>query len=161
MKIKTKKNSTSKKVSSELEDVINEVSGGNEEAIENSNITEEVIKEDKITEEEIVETVVTKNRNEYLSIEDKISEWKVQYDEIFETIIAGQKFIWKPLNRHEYKEGYQYTEDRDMFIVKAACLYPSPDVIEDLLYRKAGVGFVMVEVILAESGFNVESSKKL
>lgn len=151
------------KVTEDLTDVINETMEATEPTEVVEETVEEVIAEEKITEEDMekIETTVTKNTPAKETLEDRINNWKVKYPEIYETKICDQVFVWKPLTRSEYKEGYKAEIDRDLFTIKTACLYPSAEAIEDIVERKGGIGYILVELILAESGFNVQSSKKL
>ena len=84
---------------------------------------------------------VTKTEPEDLAYAKKLAQLKKQYRKIYETNIAGEKILWRPLKRSEYKDMLNMefpegtseedkTYDRETFIAKCVVLYPE-EVVED------------------------------
>ena len=83
---------------------------------------------------------------------------------LYETEIAGEKIIWRPLKRSEYKSAFslQFPEDydeydrlydRETFIAKCVVLYPE-NAVEDL----AGVAEIITDLCLEKSGFESKNA---
>lgn len=158
MKIK----SPEKKKDKNIENLLS--SALNNEVINKGVKKEELDKKEEIleSEDDIKETTVMRDEKEEDDISDQILRWKIEHDEIFETVICNTSFIWKPLTRTEYREAFKEDVlDKDIAIIKAACLYPSSDIIEKIVEKKAGTAYVLTEIILSESGFNVQKSSRI
>lgn len=94
---------------------------------------------------------------EYLKV---INDLKRKHRRIYETEIAGEKILWRPLKRSEYKDVVNmefpedYTEadrafDRETFIAKTVILYPDPEIIEDIAWAAE----IITELCMDKSGF--------
>lgn len=97
---------------------------------------------------------------EDVAYQKTISELKRQHKRIYETEVAGEKILWRPLKRSEYKdvvnmefpEGYSESErafDRETYIAKTVILYPGPEIVEDI----AWVAEIITELCMDKSGF--------
>ena len=86
----------------------------------------------KITEEEIKE--VEEMDTEEIAVQKIIDKFKKQYKRIYETDVAGERIIWRPIKRSEYREIMSYEDkelsDREIVYVreemmaKKVILYP-------------------------------------
>lgn len=113
-----------------------------------------------------VENVNQEIKQEKASLPEDVAYMKVcnelkrQHRRIYETEIAGEKILWRPLKRSEYKqvvnmefpEGYPESErafDRETYIAKTVILYPGPEIVEDI----AWVAEIITELCMDKSGF--------
>ena len=114
---------------------------------------ENVVQEEKV----IMEKVSLPEDVAYMKV---CNELKRQHKRIYETEIAGEKILWRPLKRSEYKEvvnmdfpeGYTEAErafDRETYIAKTVILYPGPEIVEDI----AWVAEIITELCMDKSGF--------
>ena len=103
--------------------------------------------------EEIVEP-------EDLAYAKKLAQLKKQHRKVYETNIAGERILWRPLKRSEYKDMLNMefpegtsdedkTYDRETFIAKCVVLYPE-EVVEDI----ALVAEIITSLCMDKSGFN-------
>lgn len=112
----------------------------------------------KITEEEIKE--VEEMDTEEITVQKIIDKFKKQYKRIYETNVAGERIIWRPIKRSEYREIMAYEDkelsDREMVYVreemmaKKVILYPKT---EDIIEEFAGVAEVIADECMYYSGF--------
>lgn len=112
----------------------------------------------KITEEEIKE--VEEMDTEEIAVQKIIDKFKKQYKRIYETDVAGERIIWRPIKRSEYREIMAYEDkelsDREMVYVreemmaKKVILYPKT---EDIVEEFAGVAEVIADECMYYSGF--------
>jgi molybdopterin converting factor small subunit len=112
----------------------------------------------KITEEEIKE--VEEMDTEEITVQKIIDKFKKQYKRIYETDVAGERIIWRPIKRSEYREIMAYEDkelsDREMVYVreemmaKKVILYPKT---EDIIEEFAGVAEVIADECMYYSGF--------
>lgn len=83
---------------------------------------------------------------------------------LYETEIAGEKIIWRPIKRSEYKAAFslQFPEDydeydrlydRETYIAKCIVLYPE-NAVDDL----AGVAEIITDLCLEKSGFTSKNA---
>lgn len=107
-------------------------------------------------------------------IEKKIAEWKKEYSSVYKVNIAGYDFIFKPINRAEYRvlrkeaEGIDENVDRlqlrldnEEKVVKIATLYPEEEELKNILDSCGGVANVLSDWIMYYSGFAEEEVVKL
>ena len=103
--------------------------------------------------EEIVEP-------EDLTFARKLAELKKTNKRVYMTEIAGEKILWRPLKRSEYKQmlNLEFPEgtseedklyDRETFIAKCAVLYPEDAVDEIALCAE-----IITSVCMEKSGFS-------
>ena len=103
--------------------------------------------------EEIVEP-------EDLAFARKLAELKKTNKRVYMTEIAGEKILWRPLKRSEYKDMLNMefpegtseedkTYDRETFIAKCVVLYPE-EVVEDI----ALVAEIITSLCMEKSGFS-------
>ena len=112
----------------------------------------------RITEEEIKE--VEEMDTEEIAVQKIIDKFKKQYKRIYETDVAGERIIWRPIKRSEYREIMAYEDkelsDREMVYVreemmaKKVILYPKT---EDIIEEFAGVAEVIADECMYYSGF--------
>jgi hypothetical protein len=112
----------------------------------------------KITEEEIKE--VEEMDTEEITVQKIIDKFKKQYKRIYETDVAGERIIWRPIKRSEYREIMAYEDkelsDREMVYIreemmaKKVILYPKT---EDIIEEFAGVAEVIADECMYYSGF--------
>lgn len=78
---------------------------------------------------------------------------------LYETEIAGEKIIWRPLKRSEYKAAFNLTfpedmdeydklSEREAYIANCVVLYPE-GIVEDL----AAVAEIITDLCMEKSGF--------
>lgn len=123
----------------------------------------------KITEEEIKE--VEEMDTEEIAVQKIIDKFKKQYKRIYETDVAGERIIWRPIKRSEYREIMAYEDkklsDREIVYVreemmaKKVILYPKT---EDIIEEFAGVAEVIADECMYYSGFmpnGIKPTKRL
>lgn len=123
----------------------------------------------KITEEEIKE--VEEMDTEEITVQKIIDKFKKQYKRIYETDVAGERIIWRPIKRSEYREIMAYEDkelsDREIVYVreemmaKKVILYPKT---EDIIEEFAGVAEVIADECMYYSGFmpnGIKPTKRL
>lgn len=117
----------------------------------------ETIKQEVKQEDVVMERVSLPEDVAYMKV---CNELKRQHRRIYETEIAGEKILWRPLKRSEYKEvvnmefpeGYPEAErafDRETYIAKTVILYPGPEIVEEI----AWVAEIITELCMDKSGF--------
>ena len=110
-----------------------------------------------------MKTEKTKKDNEIvpedLALHKKIAELKKQHKRIYMTEIAGEKVLWRPLKRSEYKAvlNMEFPEgtpdediiyDRETFIAECVILYP-----EDAAENIALAAEIITTLCMQKSGF--------
>lgn len=91
----------------------------------------------------------------------EVSAWKKQFEEdghgVFLTEVGETNFIWRTLNRAEYREimALPNTDplQREEIICEVCTLFPYQYNFASMANRKAGVPAVLAEQIMNESGF--------
>jgi hypothetical protein len=94
-------------------------------------------------------------------LQSEISSWKKQFEVDGHTInlseIAGERFIWRSLNRMEYREIMALPNldplQREEVICEVCVLWPYGYNFKEMASRKAGIPAQLAEQIMAESGF--------
>ena len=93
---------------------------------------------------------------------EKIEEWKSLFsDEIYLTEFDDDVFLWRPINRKEYKDVMKiqgadsfYKEER---ICERVVLFPANYSFMTMTAGKAGIPTVLSEYIMEKSGFKTQS----
>ena len=112
----------------------------------------------KKIEEEIKE--VEDMDTEEIAVQKVIDKFKKQYKKIYETNVAGERIIWRPIKRSEYKEIMSYEDEslsdrelvyvREEMMARKVILYPKT---EDIIEEFAGVAEVIADECMYYSGF--------
>ena len=108
---------------------------------------------------------------EEIAVQKIIDKFKKQYKRIYETDVAGERIIWRPIKRSEYREIMAYEDkelsDREIVYVreemmaKKVILYPKT---EDIIEEFAGVAEVIADECMYYSGFmpnGIKPTKRL
>ena len=101
-----------------------------------------------------------KTEPEDLAYAKKLSQLKKQHRKVYETNIAGERILWRPLKRSEYKDmlNMEFPEgtseedkvyDRETFIAQHVILYP-----EDAADEIALAAEIITSVCMEKSGFS-------
>ena len=101
-----------------------------------------------------------RKRNKDLAFARKLAELKKTNKRVYMTEIAGEKILWRPLKRSEYKQmlNLEFPEgtseedkvyDRETFIAKCVVLYPE-DAVEEI----ALCAEIITSVCMEKSGFS-------
>ena len=91
----------------------------------------------------------------------EVASWKKQFEIDGHTVnlteIGSELFIWRPLNRVEYREimAIPNTDplQREEIICEVCVLFPYEYNFKSMSERKAGVPAILAEQIMKESGF--------
>lgn len=113
------------------------------------------MKTEKTTKKEINENMSPED----LALQKKIAELKKSHKRIYMTEIAGEKVLWRPLKRSEYKAvlNMEFPEgtpdediiyDRETFIAECVILYP-----EDASENIALAAEIITTLCMQKSGF--------
>ena len=120
----------------------------------------------KINEAEVVKEIpeVKKAKDTKEGYSHKIAEWKKSFGKIYKTVIDGDDFIWKRINRSDYTRIMTEVVDDDSDIryykrqeeiTKSIILYP--ENIDELIEQNAGLATTLSSEALDKSGFEVVS----
>jgi hypothetical protein len=116
---------------------------------EDENVEEKV---DNIEEELVFEDGPTKKQ---------VEEWKKEYGDIYFTPFEEDIYIWKTLQRNEYREIIAQKDvsamDREEVFVEKCVLFPEGFTKEKMTNGKAGVPSILAEMIMDKSGFVAQS----
>lgn len=95
--------------------------------------------------------------------ENQLKHYKEQYKKIYFTDFAGQFFVWHRLNRADFTNIYNDTEniedletqttEREVRFCEAAILYPEADVLDAMLKNDDILTSRICDEILYKSGF--------
>lgn len=112
----------------------------------------------KETEEKIKE--VEEMDTEEIARQKIIDKFKKQYKKIYETDVAGESIIWRPIKRSEYREIMAYEDKelsdkeivyvREEMMARKVILYPKT---EDIIEEFAGVAEIISDECMYYSGF--------
>ena len=97
---------------------------------------------------------------EDLAYAKKLAQLKKQHRRVYETNIAGERILWRPLKRSEYKDmlNMEFPEgtseedkvyDRETFIAQHVILYPKDAADEIALAAE-----IITSVCMEKSGFS-------
>ena len=90
-------------------------------------------------------------------LESEIIAWKKQFGKVYSTDIEGDVFIWRPLNRYEYKQimATPNTNEliREEMICEICVLFPYGYSYEHMVNEAGGIPSMLAEQIMQKSGF--------
>ena len=94
-----------------------------------------------------------------------VDSWKKQYGEVYITEIGEDAYVWRPLNRFEYKTivALRNTDplQREELICEQCVLFPVDYDISSMANGKAGVPALLAENIMEASGFTRSSAPQM
>jgi hypothetical protein len=124
-------------------------------------------KKPSVEETEVMEENITEAENDTILFEGgptmkTVEEWKQLYGQIYMTEVTDEDvFIWRVLNRREFKEimklenaDAMYREER---ICEKCILWPEGYIFTKMADGKAGVPTVLSEQVMDKSGFQAKS----
>jgi hypothetical protein len=90
--------------------------------------------------------------------QSQLDAWKKQFGKVFATELeTGETYIWRTINRFEYKEVMSIPNTneltREEMICEVCVLFPSEYSYEDMVNDKGGVPSMLAEQIMQKSGF--------
>lgn len=92
----------------------------------------------------------------------EVEEWKDKYGNIYFTPFEGEIYIWRTLNRAEYREIVSNQKltvlDREEIFTEKCVLYPRNFKIANLNKGQAGVPTILSEMIMDKSGFVAQTA---
>lgn len=92
----------------------------------------------------------------------EVEEWKEKFGSVFFTPFEEDFFIWRTLDRSEYREIIARKElsqlDREEIFVSKCMLFPRNITVDRMKSGKAGVPSLLAEMILDKSGFVAQSA---
>jgi hypothetical protein len=92
----------------------------------------------------------------------EINDWKEKYKHIYFTPFDDEVFVWKVLERREYRGIIANKDlsplDREEVFVQQCVLYPRNYTKEKMTEGKAGIPSLLAEMIMEKSGFIAQSA---
>lgn len=89
--------------------------------------------------------------------ESDLLSWKKQFEDVLHVTIKGQDFVFRTLQRYEYKEIISIPNSdplmREEMICEYCVLYPQSYDFSKMANQKAGYPAVLSEMIMDHSGF--------
>ena len=89
--------------------------------------------------------------------QSQINSWKKQFGEVYMLDINDERFVWRTINRYEYKEIVAITNTdplmREEMICETCVLYPPEYDFERMANEKGGTPSALSEAIMEKSGF--------
>jgi hypothetical protein len=103
------------------------------------------------------------------TLEQKISQWKVQYGKLYKSVIDGDVYIWRKLKRKEYVELMADKSEEDQVTGKiyerqekiASIVVLYPNNIGELIETNAGLATTIADEVIMRSGFELASTEEL
>lgn len=90
-------------------------------------------------------------------LESEIIAWKKQFGRVYLTELEGDVYIWRTINRFEYKEvmGVPNTNElsREEMICEVCVLFPHDYSYEHMVNAPGGIPSMIAEQIMQKSGF--------
>ncbi len=90
-------------------------------------------------------------------LQSEIIGWKKQFTKVYSTNIEDDIFIWRPLNRFEYKQIMSTPNTNELMREEMICeicvLFPYGYCYEDMVNQAGGVPSMLAEQIMQKSGF--------
>ena len=161
----------SKKDYSEVEITKEQVNVGFEDVVE-SNEEEFQTTVDKVVDKMKQDLGLLNNINDFVS-RQQLDEWKLQYGELYTTVLNEQTFLWHKMRRKDYIE-LMTDEDlaaiknadvrifiRQERILKTCVLYPEQDILDNIIEYNAGIASNISDEIMLASGFRMGKTDKV
>lgn len=90
-------------------------------------------------------------------LQSEIIAWKKQFGKVYSTNIEDDIYIWRPLNRFEYKQIMSTPNTNELMREEMICeicvLFPYGYCYEDMVNQAGGVPSMLAEQIMQKSGF--------
>jgi|GEM_PF-1896521 len=92
----------------------------------------------------------------------EVEGWKERYGHVYFTPFEGEVFVWRTLQRPEYREIIRDTTltalDREELFTEKCVLYPYDFSLEKIKKSRAGIASLLSEMIMDKSGFVAQSA---
>lgn len=92
----------------------------------------------------------------------EVENWKKQYGSIYMTPFDDEIYVWRTLQRPEYREIIRDTAltalDREEKFTEKCVLYPYGFSLEKIKESRAGIPSLLAEMIMEKSGFVSQSA---
>lgn len=148
---------------------------------EEENMTTVLVEEDEMLDEEVL-VENTKNNNFYVGADgveysedewispvmkngptrEEVEGWKERYEHVYFTPFDGQTFVWRTLQRPEYREIIRDQTltalDREELFTEKCVLYPYNFSLDVIKKSRAGIASLLSEMIMDKSGFVAQSA---
>jgi hypothetical protein len=90
-------------------------------------------------------------------LESQVLAWKKQFGRVYMTELEGEIFIWRTINRYEYKEVMNVPNTNELVREEMLCevcvLFPYDYTYETMVNEAGGVPSLIAEQIMQKSGF--------
>lgn len=87
----------------------------------------------------------------------RLAEWKSQYMDVYTSEIDNVIYLWRPINRKEYKDLVKNKEADALYKEERLCekcvLWPEDYNFMKMSFDRAGVPSTLAEHIMEKSGF--------
>lgn len=92
----------------------------------------------------------------------EVEGWKARYEHVYFTPFDGETFVWRTLQRPEYREIIRDTTltalDREELFTEKCVLFPYDFSLEKIKKSRAGIASLLSEMIMDKSGFVAQSA---
>lgn len=92
----------------------------------------------------------------------EVEGWKSRHEHVYFTPFDGATFVWRTLNRPEYREIIRDTTltalDREELFTERCVLFPYDFSLEKIKKSRAGIASLLSEMIMDKSGFVAQSA---
>lgn len=92
----------------------------------------------------------------------EVEGWKKRYNHVYFTPFDGETFVWRTLQRPEYREIIRDQTitalDREEMFTEKCVLYPYDFSLEKIRNSRAGIASLLSEMIMDKSGFVAQSA---
>lgn len=92
----------------------------------------------------------------------EVEGWKSRYEHIYFTPFEGETFVWRVLQRPEYREIIRDTNltalDREELFTEKCVLFPYDFSLDKIKKSRAGIASLLSEMIMDKSGFVAQSA---
>lgn len=89
--------------------------------------------------------------------QSQINSWKKMYGDVFMFELGRQRYVWRTINRYEYKEIVAVANTdplmREEMICETCVLFPESYTFEEMANGNGGVPAALSEAIMEKSGF--------
>lgn len=92
----------------------------------------------------------------------EVEGWKARHEHVYFTPFDGETFVWRTLQRPEYREIISDTSmtalDREELFTEKCVLFPYDFSMEKIKKSRAGIASLLSEMIMDKSGFVAQSA---